>query len=1067
MISPIMSSSSKIVTVAAVQAAPVSFDLARSLEKLGKLTAEAAAKGADLVVFPWVNSPTSSTVLAIDLWGREWYARYCKSSVEVPSPEYDVLVETARNCNVLLQVGIIEKAGGTLYCTALLLDRDGSMLYKHRKASSMPLIPTAAERLVWGRGAGDGLAVEATSIGKIGSLICWENYMPAARMALYQQGIEIYLAPNADDLPAWTATMQHIAKEGRCFVISVNSVCRVSDFPDDYPPFTPEHHDRRPDGGKWEKNDIVNHGGSCVVGPLGHFLSEPLWDKEAIIYAKLDLGEIHESRLDFDPVGSYSRPDIFGQEEIRHASGQGGVSVMCQNQCRECVYKPSRRGGSRARRKDRPLPDDVAERARQVRMAEEKQERERHDPISVANYIDPGAGLAQIQEDFYQDSDLIFDSLFASETTSVRNNTAGQDDVPDMDAGNRPETGLETLPQVPMVRTYSSDAAILEAYYVFIHAYFPILPPPVDVPVDRPLAQYQNQMRDDEFEPSSPISLAISAILALIPCPDDMNHQDHESVLFRRKYAQYLAQSAIESIEIENEIPHSSVEPAQALEQATEETANVHLGISSATRMPFHPGVPLNLESVIALDILSVYEYAQRGNIKKMQSRAGQALVAAMALGLHTTPDGAEAVEAKRRVWWMTYVCVCQGSIVGNTNPTFEVFAQRFTTKFPIIEADPEAQQAILAATQFVVELNKTVQAGDDMTRIYARMKEFELFLEPLNTSANLWDLPGTIASPVDPTEQVLTRSLRCMARIKLNSARIKVHRYCAFYDHPVFSRRHCDLTSVPSEWTTGAGARVDGIQQEPKQSDSCSCSSSFSFNSISISPPPPFSALRAGTSGMSSMPVLTPSDTSRSSFSSSNIPTTSPSARTNHNYPSRSFPFSSHQSAKICLKSALNITQSFAGLPYPNPTGIQPPPPTTRTQQQENSPTGSANPASIPSQVQQLCCLSSPTCSATAVVAPRTMPAFACCAMQCAYALLMVVHKTNALYPAGLEQQQGGETGSGDDNGLLAASLLTRLRQGLASILATLENYGVAFEALGGMRDQIRSAADPFLTPT
>ncbi|KAF4918700.1 Nitrilase 2 [Colletotrichum viniferum] len=294
-----MASTRPIVKVAAVQAAPVSFDLDKSLEKLSKLTAEAAAAGADLVVFP-----------------------YFDSAVEVPSPAFDILSETARKHNVLLHVGIIEKAGGTLYCTAVLLDREGKLVYKHRK-----LIPTAAERLVWGRGSGDGLQVQQTDIGKVGSLICWENYMPAARMALYQQGIEIYVAPNADDLPAWTASMQHIAKEGRCFVVSVNSVCKVSDFPSDYPPFTAEHPDRRPDGGQWEPEDIVNHGGSCIVGPLGTMLAEPVWDKEEIVYAELRMADITESRLDFDPVGSYSRPDVFSLT----VNTKAGINVAFSN----------------------------------------------------------------------------------------------------------------------------------------------------------------------------------------------------------------------------------------------------------------------------------------------------------------------------------------------------------------------------------------------------------------------------------------------------------------------------------------------------------------------------------------------------------------------------------------------------------------------------------------------------------------------------------------------------------------------------------------------------------------
>ncbi|WYZ35837.1 hypothetical protein EsH8_X_000484 [Colletotrichum jinshuiense] len=321
-----MASTRPIVKVAAVQAAPVSFDLEKSLQKLSKLTTEAAEAGADLVVFPeaflsaypWRYS-FDTTIGAREPRGRKWYAKYCDSAVEVPSPAFDRLSEVARANNVLLQVGIIEKAGGTLYCTALLLDREGKIVYKRRK-----LIPTAAERLVWGRGAGDGLQVAQTDVGKVGSLICWENYMPAARMALHQQGIEIYLAPHADDLQTWTASMQHIAKEGRCFVVSVNSMVRVSDFPSDYPPFTAEDPDRRPDGGQWEPDDIVNHGGTCIVGPLGTFLAEPVWDKEDIVYADLRMADITESKLDFDPVGSYSRPDVFSLS----VNTRSGTSVV-------------------------------------------------------------------------------------------------------------------------------------------------------------------------------------------------------------------------------------------------------------------------------------------------------------------------------------------------------------------------------------------------------------------------------------------------------------------------------------------------------------------------------------------------------------------------------------------------------------------------------------------------------------------------------------------------------------------------------------------------------------------
>ncbi|KAH7110548.1 putative nitrilase [Dendryphion nanum] len=304
---------SRIVKVAAVQAAPVSFDLTKSLEVVSKLTKNASVAGADLVVFPegflsaypW-RYAFDATIGTREPRGRRWFKRYLDSSMSIPSPEFRVLQDISKDNNVYLSVGIIEKDGATLYCTAVLLDGEGNLINKHRK-----LIPTAAERLVWGRGAGDGLKVVDTRIGKVGGLICWENYMPAARLSLYQQGIEIYIAPNADDLPTWIASMQHIAKEGRCFVISVNQFCKVSDFPVDYPPFCSDSHDKQPDKSPWTSDSILSHGGSCIVGPLGTFLAEPVWDKEDIIYAELRMDDLDESRMDFDAVGSYARPDIF------------------------------------------------------------------------------------------------------------------------------------------------------------------------------------------------------------------------------------------------------------------------------------------------------------------------------------------------------------------------------------------------------------------------------------------------------------------------------------------------------------------------------------------------------------------------------------------------------------------------------------------------------------------------------------------------------------------------------------------------------------------------------------
>lgn len=186
----------------------------------------------------------------------------------------------------------------------------------------------------------------------------------------------------------------------------------------------------------------------------------------------------------------------------------------------------------------------------------------------------------------------------------------------------------------------------LDAYYVFIHPFLPILPPPDHIPVDRPIPRLQNQIDvfEEGFEPTSPISLAISAILALIPCPEDANHASRDSQLFRRKYAQYFAQTAFETMESDEEIPDSAIDPSRPLSE--EHNHNF--------RQPFHSHVPVELESIIALDVLSVYEYAQRGNIKKMQNRAGQALMAAMDMSLHSCTSEDEYSEARRRVWWMT-----------------------------------------------------------------------------------------------------------------------------------------------------------------------------------------------------------------------------------------------------------------------------------------------------------------------------------------------------------------------------------------------------------------------------
>lgn len=361
--------------------------------------------------------------------------------------------------------------------------------------------------------------------------------------------------------------------------------------------------------------------------------------------------------------------------------------------------------------------------------------------------------------------------------------------------------------------------------------------------------------------------------------------------------------------------------------------------------------------------------------------------------------------------------------------PSFTVFAPSFTAKFPTVAADPDvfsvyvqSQRAILAATQFVIELNKAVAKEDaDMNPLFERMKDLEASMGPLLSHSETWILTSTTTSPVDPTEAVVARSLRCMATIKLNSARIKLHRYCAFFDIPVFSRKHCDLKSLS---TTEKG-------EEPKRWPTCSCSSFVN----------PFS-INTGTSSVNGKPTdhhHSPSSDGRS-YAAASTPSTAstttaspPQLLPTSNAAVADFPFSSHQSAKICLKSALNIARSFDKMPYPNPLGVPQP---------QGGP-----------------CLLSPT---SGIACPRTMPSFACCAMQCAYALLMVHQKTRSVYPfpvdaTAMNMVAAGGIGVGGAGGvdrpMVANGLLVRLQQGLTSIYGTLSNYATAFEALGGMR--------------
>ena len=293
--------------VAVVQAAPVLFDREATVEKACGLIEQAAEQGAQFILFPEAFIPAYPRGLAFGTVvgsrspvGRRIWQRYWENTVEVPGPATRKLGEAAKKANVYLAMGVIERdaarSTGTVYCTLLYFGPDGRLLGKHQK-----LKPTAGERLIWGEGDGSTLTVIQTEIGRIGGLICWENYMPLARMAIYDKGVEIYLAPTADARDTWQATLRHIACEGRCFVLGCNQYMTKDMYPDDLKELKELN----------EQPEIMCRGGSAIISPLGKVLAGPLYEQEGILFADLDLAAIVRSKFDFDVVGHYARPDVF------------------------------------------------------------------------------------------------------------------------------------------------------------------------------------------------------------------------------------------------------------------------------------------------------------------------------------------------------------------------------------------------------------------------------------------------------------------------------------------------------------------------------------------------------------------------------------------------------------------------------------------------------------------------------------------------------------------------------------------------------------------------------------
>lgn len=298
------------IKVAAVQAATIPFDGPAATARTVSLLADAAATGAKIAVFPeaFIGGYPKGLDFGCSIGrrtgeGRADFVRYVRGAITVPGPEVDQLVAACAEHDIHAVVGVIEREGGTLYCTALYLGPSG-LLGAHRK-----VMPTGSERLVWGFGDGSTLTVVDTPYGKLGGAICWEHYMPLMRAAYYAKGVQIWAAPTADDRETWIATMQHVAMEGRCFVIGACQVMRRSDFPEDYASRI-----------KAGPEEFMMHGRSVIVGPLGQILAGPLVDAEGILTADIDLDDLLGARLDFDPVGHYARPDLFSLtvDETRH-----------------------------------------------------------------------------------------------------------------------------------------------------------------------------------------------------------------------------------------------------------------------------------------------------------------------------------------------------------------------------------------------------------------------------------------------------------------------------------------------------------------------------------------------------------------------------------------------------------------------------------------------------------------------------------------------------------------------------------------------------------------------------
>lgn len=441
----------------------------------------------------------------------------------------------------------------------------------------------------------------------------------------------------------------------------------------------------------------------------------------------------------------------------------------------------------------------------------------------------PGAGLRSVEMPFAE-IDSIFDSIFGSNVDEINPS---------------PNSKSVSSP----VRLYGSNEDILDAYYVFIHPYFPILPPSEHQPVSsRPLAR-----GPPTFEPTSPLSLAISAILSLIPHPNEKKPRTTEYLKRRREYAHCFAQTALGVIEKDYELLSMS--------------QNSQTGLANTTRAferaPFHPKLEVPLEGVVTLSMLSIYEYAQRGNIDGMLQRANQALALAMSMALHEAVEEEPYADSKRRVWWMTYMMACQASAISGTSPAFDLYDPWFVTPYPEgWKLVVEAQQVLVESAVFASDLDRTMQEADDASWVSKRMEELDRQISSLLFCSRDAPLVSQMAPQPESVERMTSKTMRDFAEIKLHTARIKLHRLCAFQDILSGSIRHPDV-SIPTDTNSRMDMPLE-MSSDPRLVEDLSL--------------------------MTQIHKL-------------------------------QMPFTSEESSKICLHAALNIVTLLDNLLYPNHT--------------------------------------------------------------------------------------------------------------------------------------------------